>query len=130
MQTDEKKHTEAELEEILNRAEKNSDPFSIKPRHWAVFFACLAFLAACVVLLVLSLISTFFAYFSMMLFVVGIIEARFPKLVWSVEAFFIRFKADGDITPSDWWFFRREISILVSLIAGIILFLIGIADKI
>jgi len=61
--------------------------------------------------------------------IISILFTRFAEAMWNMEKFFlrfnIRFRINGDIEPSDWWFISREIVIFAFFIGSILTFLFG-----
>lgn len=122
---------ETELDAAIKKAGGYSDPFAFKPRHQVIFYASLLLLLADIVIFILSaaniLPSVNFKAVSAsaLLCILCVYIARFPKVQWSIEKFFIEFKVSGDIEPSDWWFIGREIALFGIFIINVTVFLFG-----
>ena len=105
---------------------KYSDPFAFKPRHQVAFFGSLALIAACIVLYIFSVIPPAVTAIAVVCAAICMINARFPEILWEIEKAFMRFKVEGDIEPSDWWYVNREILIFGILGVGVFTLLYGL----
>ena len=121
--------SEAELDAKLEKMNRYSDPFSFKPRYQAVFYASLPALAACIVLIYLSLIEPAMALIAILCFIICIIFARFSQTMWNIQKFFLQFKVSGGLEPSDWWFISREIMVFGFFITGVAMFVYGVLNN-
>ena len=120
---------QAELDAKLEKLSRFSDPFSFKPRYQIVFYASLLLFAAVVVLNILSMIQPEMAFIVILCCIICILFSRFAEAIWETEKFFMQFKIRGGIEPSDWWYISREIVIFGFFIAGILIFLLGLANN-
>jgi hypothetical protein len=114
---------ETEISAISEKASRYTDPLSVKPRHRVMLYTNIAFIAANIVSGILSLIPLEMMIFSSIPFIISIINAKFPKILWEFEKLTLRLViADAEeAAPSWWWVVGRELAIFGAFIAGVLL---------
>lgn len=66
---------------------------------------------------------------ALVMFLISVIEAVFPKIPWTLETLRLTFLIDGDVEPNDFYFKSRKIAIISAFVIGTIMLVIILVNR-